>query len=83
MSAITATDARKNFFGILQQVNDDRTAVEVVSKRGNAVIISKADYDALIESMHLLSTPANDAALALAREQIESGQTVRRGLNRS
>lgn len=83
MSAITATDARKNFFGILQQVNDDRAPVEVVSKRGNAVIISKDDYDSLVESMYLLSTPANAAALALAEEQVEAGKTVRRGLKRS
>ena len=47
MSAITATEARKSLFGLIQQVNDDHTAVEVVSRHGNAVILSKDDYDAM------------------------------------
>lgn len=32
MSAITASDARKRLLGLTQQVNDDHTAVEVVSR---------------------------------------------------
>ena len=73
MSAITATEARKNLFGLIQQVNDDHTAVEVVSRRGNAVIMSKDDYDALTETAYLLRTPAN------AERLLESVERARRG----
>jgi hypothetical protein len=31
MSAITATDARKNLFGLIQQVNNDHAPVELNS----------------------------------------------------
>ncbi|MDQ2739440.1 MAG: type II toxin-antitoxin system prevent-host-death family antitoxin, partial [Actinomycetota bacterium] len=58
MTAITATEARKSLFGLIQQVNDDHTAVEVVSRHGNAVIMSKDDYDAMTETAYLLRTPA-------------------------
>ena len=54
MSAITATDARRNLFGLIQQVNEDHAPVEVVSKHGNAVIMSKDDYDAITETAYLL-----------------------------
>ena len=57
MSAITATEARKSLFGLIQQVNEDHTPVEVVSRHGNAVIMSKDDYDAMAETAYLLRNP--------------------------
>lgn len=69
MTAITATDARKSLFGLIQQVNDDHTAVEIVSRHGNAVIMSKADYDAMTETAYLLRNPANAERLLAAIER--------------
>ncbi len=74
MTAMTATDARKGLFGIIQQVNEDHTAIEVVSKHGNAVIISKDDYDAMTETAHLLRNPANAERLLEAIERARRGK---------
>ena len=74
MAAITATEARKSFFGIIQQVNDDRTAIEVVSRHGNVVILSKDDYDALAETAYLLRNPANAERLLTAIDRAKSGE---------
>ena len=74
MTAITATDARKGLFGLIQQVNDDHTAVEVVSRHGNAVIMSKDDYDALTETAYLLGTPANAGRLLAAIARVRRGE---------
>ena len=74
MSAITATDARKSLFGLIQQVNDDHTAVEVVSRHGNAVIMSKDDYDAIVETAFLLRNPANAERLLEAIERARRGE---------
>jgi antitoxin YefM len=57
--AITASEARKNLFPLIEQVNDDRQPVEITSKRGDAVLLSRADYDALTETAYLLRVPAN------------------------
>lgn len=73
MSAITATDARKNFFGLIQQVNDDHAPVEVVSKHGNAVIMSKDDYDAMTETAYLLRNPKGAERLLAALERAKRG----------
>lgn len=69
MTAITATDARKSLFGLIQQVNDDHIPVEVVSRHGNAVIMSKDDYDAMAETAYLLRNPANAERLLGAIER--------------
>lgn len=74
MTAITATDARKNLFGLIQQVNNDHVPVEVVSKHGNAVIMSKADYDALTETEYLLRSPKNAARLLTSIERARRGE---------
>ncbi len=71
--AITATEARKNLFRLIEQVNDDRSPVEIVSRRGSAVLISLADYQALQETAHLLRSPAN------AKRLLESLAQARRG----
>jgi len=80
MTAITATDARKNLFGLIQQVNSDHAPVEVVSKHGNAVIISKADYDALTETEYLLRSPRNAERLLNSIERARRGEVEQHDL---
>ena len=80
MTAITATEARKTLFGLIQQVNDDHTAVEVVSRHGNVVILSKGDYDAITETAYLLRNPVNAERLLSALERAERGEFEDRGL---
>jgi prevent-host-death family protein len=36
------------------KVNDDRTPIEITSRHGDAVLLSRADYEALEETAHLL-----------------------------
>jgi hypothetical protein len=44
---ITANEARKNLVTLIEQVNEDRQAVEISSMRGDAVLMSRADDLAL------------------------------------
>jgi antitoxin YefM len=74
MSAITATDARRNLFGLIQQVNDDHAPVEVVSKHGNAVLIAKDDYDAIIETAYLLRNAKGAERLLTSLERARRGE---------
>ncbi|MEO7982323.1 MAG: type II toxin-antitoxin system prevent-host-death family antitoxin [Sporichthyaceae bacterium] len=72
--AITASEARKHLFPLIEQVNDDRTPVEITSRRGDAVLMSRADYEALEETAHLLRAPANAKRLIESLQQAQSGQ---------
>jgi antitoxin YefM len=71
--AITASEARKNLFPLIEKVNDDRQPIEITSKRGDAVLLSKVDYDALIETAWLLRVPANALRLLESLAQARSG----------
>ncbi|MGV8882750.1 MAG: type II toxin-antitoxin system Phd/YefM family antitoxin [Rhodoglobus sp.] len=81
MSAITATDARKNLFGLIQQVNDDHTPVEVVSKHGNVVLISKDDYDAITETAYLLRNAKGAERLLASIDRARRGEFETHELN--
>jgi antitoxin YefM len=69
--AMTASEARKNLFPLIEQVNNDRKPVEITSKRGDAVLMSRADYDALEETAFLLRTPANARRLLESLDQAQ------------
>lgn len=72
--AITASEARKHLFPLIEQVNDDRLPIEITSKHGDAVLLSKADYDALSETAWLLRVPANARRLLESLAQARMGE---------
>ncbi|HEX4432752.1 MAG TPA: type II toxin-antitoxin system prevent-host-death family antitoxin [Frankiaceae bacterium] len=72
--AVTASEARKNLFPLIEQVNEDRTAVEITSRRGDAVLMSRSEYDALQETAHLLRAPRNARRLLESIDQAVAGR---------
>ena len=78
--AITASEARKTLFPLIEQVNDDHVPVEITSKRGNAVLMSLEDYEALQETAHLLRVPANARRLLESLAQAQAGHAEEREL---
>jgi antitoxin YefM len=74
--SITASEARKELFPLIKKVNEDHDAVEIVSKHGNAVLISAEDYAALREGAYLLRSPANARRLLKAYENALNGIRV-------
>lgn len=80
--AITASEARKNLFPLIEQVNDDRTPVEIMSRRGDAVLMSRTDYEALEETAHLLRSPANARHLLESLAQARAGEREEHELSR-
>jgi antitoxin YefM len=71
---MTASEARKNLFPLIEQVNNDRQPIEITSKRGDAVLMSRADYEALEETAYLLRSPANARRLLESLAQARSGE---------
>lgn len=73
--AITASEARKNLFPLIEKVNEDHSHVEITSRRGDAVLMSRAEYDALEETAYLLRVPANARHLLESLQQARGGST--------
>jgi antitoxin YefM len=74
--AMTASEARKNLFPLIEQVNDDQEPVEIVSRKGTAYLVSEAQYRSLTETAHLLRSPANAERLMRSLAQVEAGGTT-------
>jgi len=51
------TNARNNLYKLLNMTIEDGEIININTKKGNAVIISEADYNALIETLYLSSNP--------------------------
>lgn len=81
--AITASEARKMLIPLIEQVNDDHTAVEITSKRGNAMLVSVEEFDALTETAYLFRSPANAQRLLDADAALRAGNGEAHGLDRS
>jgi len=71
--AVTASEARKNLFSLIERVNEDRVTVEITSRRGNAVLISADEFAALEETAYLLRVPANAKRLVESLQQARAG----------
>lgn len=81
--AITASEARRNLFPLIKQVNDDRAPIEITSKAGNAILMSAEDYAAWVETAYLFRTPANARRLLAAAESARAGQVDVHSLDRA
>lgn len=81
MKIVTYSEARSSLKAVLDRVHDDAD-VTVISRRdgADAVVMSLDHYESIMETMHLLSTPANAAHLAKSIAQHKAGQATRREL---
>lgn len=69
MSTITATQARADFFNLIDQTNADHRPITITGKRGNAVLVSEEDWSAMQETVYLLSVPGMRESIAAARAE--------------
>ena len=57
MSTVSTTEARKDLYRLVDQVQDTHQPIQITGKRGNAVLVSEADWQALQETLFLVSIP--------------------------
>jgi prevent-host-death family protein len=57
MSSISATEARRRLYSLIDEVGESHEPVQINGKRGNAVLLSEADWNAIQETLHLVSIP--------------------------
>lgn len=74
--SVTASEARQRLVPLIEEVNDDQVAVEIVSKRGTAFLVSADEYHPLKESVHLLQSPRNAGRLREGIAQLRAGDAT-------
>jgi len=72
---ISATEARNNFFALLERVRKNPFPVNITVKGiPEAVIMNKEDYDAWVATVETLSDPQLMAAIKKGDEDIRAGR---------
>ena len=69
MTTVTATEARKKLYKLVDEVQESHDPVQITGKRGNAVLISEDDWHAVQETLYLVSIPG-------MRESLRAGMAT-------
>lgn len=81
MKIVSFTEARNSLKAVLDSVvNDTDTAVITRRDSEDAVVMSLDYYNSLMETVHLLRSPANAEHLSRSIEQFKAGKVTCRDL---
>ena len=57
MATLTATEARKKLYRLIDETASTHEPITITGKRGNAVLLSESDWKAIQETMFLVNIP--------------------------
>jgi prevent-host-death family protein len=57
MTNITATEARKRLYKLLDEVAQSHEPIQIAGKRNSAVLIGEDDWRSIQETLYLISIP--------------------------
>lgn len=81
MQIVNYTEFRNNLAENLNMVNEDSETLIVSRSKGkNVVVISLEEYNAIQETLHLMSSDANQVRLDAAIEEMRSGKSSKHKL---
>ena len=66
MTTLNATDARSRLYRLIDETTESHKPILITGKRGNAVLLAEQDWNAINETLYLVSIPG-------MRESIRQG----------
>jgi antitoxin YefM len=63
MTTVTATEARRRLYALVDDVFASHQPIQIAGKRHAAVLISEDDWRAIQETLHLVSIPGMKASI--------------------
>lgn len=57
MKTVSITQARQNIYQLLDDTISSSEPVQIITKKGNVIVISEEDWSAIQETLYLLSVP--------------------------
>jgi len=69
MTTISATQARKNLYSLIDEANNSHQPIQITGKRSNAVLLSESDWRAIQETLHLQAIPGMVDSIKQASEE--------------
>jgi antitoxin YefM len=81
MAHVSYTELRANLATYMDAVCDDRAPLVVTRQNARSVVLmSEEDYEGLMETVHLLKSPANAARLIRSIREADEGKLIEREL---
>ena len=81
MNVLTYSDTRANLKDVMDRVVADRAPVVITRQKAEAVVmVSLADWNAMEETLHLLSSATNAERLRAAVTELDAAQGAERAL---
>lgn len=81
MKHVSYTELRANLAQYMEEVCDSRDALVVTRQNARSVVImSEDEYEGLMETLHLLRSPANAARLLRSIEDADAGKVAEHAL---
>ncbi|MFL6813753.1 MAG: type II toxin-antitoxin system Phd/YefM family antitoxin [Bradyrhizobium sp.] len=79
MAHVSYSELRNNLASYMDEVCDNRTPLFVTRQNARSVVLmSEDDYEGLIETVHLLKSPANAARLLRSIKDADEGKLTER-----
>lgn len=63
MKTVTASEARSNLYKLIDEATVTSEPVQITGKRADAVLVSMSDWQAIQETLYLLSIPGMRASI--------------------
>lgn len=63
MTTLTASEARANLYRLIDQAAESHQPIHIAGKRTSAVLLSTEDWQAIQETLYLLSIPGMRASI--------------------
>ena len=57
MTILNATEARTKLYSLIDETTESHQPIIITGKRGNAVLLAESDWNAITETLHLVSIP--------------------------
>ena len=81
MAHVSYSQLRNNLASYMDEVCDDRAPLFVTRQNARSVVLmSEEDYEGLMETVHLLRSPANAARLLRSISEADQGKLTEREL---
>jgi len=81
MKVVSFTEARNKLKSVLDQVVNDADCTVITRRDADDAVLMSLDYfNSLMETVHLLRSPANAAHLGKSIAQFRAGETTEKGI---
>lgn len=63
MKTVSVTKARQNIYSLIDRTIEESEPVQITGRRGDVIMISLEDWNAIQETLHLVSIPGMEQSI--------------------